>query len=82
MAVASVAPLALLVLLIAGGLIALIVVLCTRKSSPPPHQPPQDPPAQAVALCPNCGAPVAIGEGRWQCPKCGSGDVLLPPPQQ
>ena len=78
MATVSVTLLAFLALLVVGGLIALIVVLCTRKSSPPPQQPP----TQTVALCPRCGTPVVMGEGRWQCPKCGSGDVLLNPPQQ
>ena len=80
MATAGIAPLALLALLVLGGLIALIVVLCTRKQNSPP-QPPQ-PPTQQVALCPNCGAPVSLGNGRWHCIKCGSGDVLLTPPQQ
>ncbi len=83
MATVSVTLLAFLALLVVGGLIALIVVLCTRKSAPPPQQPPmQTPPTQTVALCPRCGAPVVMDEGRWQCPKCGSGDVLLNPPQQ
>ncbi|MBR4870448.1 MAG: hypothetical protein IKU12_06680 [Oscillospiraceae bacterium] len=70
----------LLALVVVGIIVAVIVVLCTRKKQPPQY--PQNPPTQTVALCPNCGTPVTLGGGRWQCPKCGSGDVLLTPPMQ
>ena len=76
----SVALPMLLTLVVFGGLVAVIVVLCTRKKQPPQY--PLNPPTQTVALCPNCGAPVTLGGGRWHCPKCGSGDVLLTPPMQ
>ena len=81
---ATFAPFALLFLLVViAAVVATAVLLCKPRNTPPAPPPPGNPmPPTQVALCPNCGTPVVIAEGRWQCPKCGSGDVLLTPPQQ
>ena len=73
----------LLLLIFIAAIVVSVVLLCKPKNTRPPQTPPAHPmPPTQVALCPNCGAPVVIAEGRWQCPKCGSGDVLLTSPPQ